>query len=195
MSGLFELDGVAPTLPEDGDYWIAPGAQVIGNVIIRSGASIWFNAVLRGDNEPIEVGEGSNIQENTVIHTDPGCPVVIGKGCTIGHSAIIHGCVIGDNSLVGMGATLLNLAKIGDNCLIGANALVTERKTFEDGSLIVGAPAKAAKSLDEAAIMGLRASAAHYQDRMRRFRNGLKPVVDQAAELRKTMSMKAHDLR
>ena len=124
MSELYELDGVAPTLPKDGDYWIAPGAKVIGDVVIHPGASIWFGAVLRGDNEQIIVGPGSNIQENTVIHTDPGFVVRIGENCTIGHSAIIHGCEIGDGSLIGMGATVLNGARIGEGCLVGANALV-----------------------------------------------------------------------
>ena len=176
MSGLYELDGVAPTLPEDGDYWIAPGAMVMGNVIIHSGASIWFNAVLRGDNEAIIVGPGSNIQENTVIHTDPGFTVRIGENCTIGHSAIIHGCEIADGSLIGMGATVLNGAKIGAGCLVGANALVTEGKTFDDGSLIVGSPAKAVKALNDGAKQGLIGSAIHYQQNMRRFRGGLKPV-------------------
>lgn len=177
MSGLYEIDGIAPTLPEDGDYWIAPGAMVMGNVVIHSGASIWFNAVLRGDNEAIIIGPGSNIQENTVIHTDPGLTVRIGGNCTIGHSAIIHGCEIGDGSLIGMGATVLNGAKIGAGCLVGANALVTEGKSFADGSLIVGSPAKAARELDEAAKQGLIGSALHYQQNMRRFRNGLKPAT------------------
>lgn len=175
-TGLYELDGISPTLPEDGDYWIAPGAHVMGNVIIHSGASIWFNAVIRGDNDPIIIGEGANIQDGTVIHTDPGLTVRIGANCTIGHNAIIHGCDIGEGSLIGMGATVLNGAKIGKNCLVGANALVTEGKEFPDGSLIVGSPAKAVKELPPAAIQGLRGSALHYQDNMRRFRKGMKPV-------------------
>ena len=175
-SGLYALDGVAPTVPEDGDYWIAPGAHVIGNVIIRPGVSIWFNTVIRGDNEPIEIGEGSNIQECSVLHTDPGCPIVIGQGCTIGHQAILHGCTIEENSLIGMGATVLNKAHIGRNCLVGANALVTEGKTFEDGSLIVGEPAKTKRPLDEQAIATLRASALHYRQRMNRFKTGMTPV-------------------
>lgn len=176
MSGLYALDGVAPTLPDDGDYWIAPGARVMGAVTLMSGASVWFNAVIRGDNDPIIIGPGSNVQEGTVIHTDPGFTVRIGAGCTIGHAAIIHGCEIGDNSLIGMGATVLNGAKIGRNCLVGANALVTEGKEFPDGSLIVGSPAKAVRQLDETAIQGLRRSAAHYVENMRRIRNGLAEV-------------------
>ena len=144
---IYALDGVSPELPEDGDYWIAPGAMVIGKVRLRKGASIWFNAVLRGDNEWIEIGEDSNVQDGTVMHTDPGCPLIVGRGCTIGHKAILHGCVIGDGSLVGMGAAVLNKARIGAGCLIGANALVTEGKDFADGSLIVGAPAKAVRAV------------------------------------------------
>lgn len=173
---LYALDGIAPETPEDGDFWVAPGARVMGNVTLRAGVGIWFNAVLRGDNELILIGENSNIQDGCVVHTDPGSPVTVGKGCTVGHQAILHGCEIGDNSLVGMGATVLNNVKIGRNCLIGANALVTEGKTFPDNSLIVGAPAKAVRELDEAAIARLKASALHYVERMRRYRAGLAAV-------------------
>ncbi|WP_340110007.1 gamma carbonic anhydrase family protein [Pikeienuella sp. HZG-20] len=176
MSGLYELDGLAPTTPDDGDFWVAPGARVMGNVTLKSGVGIWFNAVLRGDGELIEIGEGSNVQDGSVMHTDEGFPLTVGAGCTIGHMAILHGCSIGDGSLVGMGATVLNGARIGRNCLVGANALVTEGKEFPDGSLIVGAPAKAVRTLDDAAIQGLGESARHYQANMRRFRAGLKPV-------------------
>lgn len=173
---LYALDGVAPNVPEDGEYWVAPNAQVMGDVTLESGVGIWFGVVLRGDNDPITVGEGSNIQENTVIHTDIGYPVTIGKNCTIGHSAVIHGCTIGDNSLIGMGATVLNGAVVGRNCLIGAGALVTEGKVIPDGSLVVGMPAKVIRALDADAIAGLTQSALHYQDNMRRYRDGLKPV-------------------
>ncbi|MEM7546845.1 MAG: gamma carbonic anhydrase family protein [Pseudomonadota bacterium] len=176
MTGTYALDGVAPTLPEDGDVWIAPGAHVMGAVIVGRGVSVWFNAVIRGDNDPITIGENTNIQDGTVMHSDPGSPLTIGAGCTIGHNAIIHGCTIGDNSLIGMGATVLNGAKIGKNCLVGANALVTEGKEFPDGSLIVGSPAKAVKELPAAAIQGLQASALHYRANMKRFRGGLTPV-------------------
>lgn len=170
---LYALDDLAPTLPEGGDFWIAPNAQVMGNVIIEAGVGIWFGTVLRGDNEPITIGEGSNVQENSVFHTDPGFPVTIGKNCTIGHNAIIHGCMVGDNSLIGMGATVLSGAQIGKNCLIGAGALVTEGKVIPDGSLVVGMPAKAIRELDEGAIEGLTKSALHYQANMRRFKDGL----------------------
>jgi len=173
---LYTLDGVAPTVPGDGDFWVAENAQVMGKVVLNSGVGIWFGAVLRGDNDPIVIGEGSNIQDNTVIHTDIGYPVTIGKGCTIGHTAIIHGCTIGDNSLIGMGAKVLDGAVIGNNCLIGAGALVTEGKVIPDGSLVVGMPAKVIRTLDADAIKLLRQSAEHYRENMYRFRGGLKAV-------------------
>ena len=135
---MYRLGDLTPTPPADGDYWIAPGAHVIGNVVIGSGVGIWFGATLRGDNEVIDIGDGTNVQENTVMHTDLGFPLVIGKNCTIGHKVMLHGCTIGNNSLIGMGATILNGAKIGNNCLIGAGALVTENKVIPDGSLVMG---------------------------------------------------------
>ncbi|WP_372922326.1 gamma carbonic anhydrase family protein, partial [Roseovarius sp.] len=153
---IYALDGIAPTIAEDS--WIAPDANVIGNVTLEAGGSIWFGCTLRGDNEPIVIGAGSNVQENTVMHTDPGYPLSIGAGCTIGHKAMLHGCTIGENSLIGMGATVLNGAVIGRNCLIGAGALVTEGKEIPDGSLVVGAPGKVIRQLDAAAIEGLRRS-------------------------------------
>lgn len=173
---LYALDGQTPTTPEDGDYWVAPGAHVIGKVVLEAGSSVWFGATLRGDNETITLGAGSNIQENCVLHTDMGYPLVIGADCTIGHKAMLHGCVIGENSLVGMGATVLNGAKIGRNCLIGAGALITEGKEIPDGSLVMGVPGKVVRQLDEAAFAGLRESARHYADNMRRFRDGLVAV-------------------
>ncbi|WLR98366.1 gamma carbonic anhydrase family protein [Shinella sumterensis] len=173
---LYALDDRAPTLPADDRYWVAPDANVIGKVILGEDVGIWFGATLRGDNEPIIVGARSNIQEGVVVHTDPGKPVIIGEGCTIGHGAIIHGCTIGHNSLVGMGATVLNGAVIGNNCLVGANALVTEGKVFPDNSLIVGAPAKAVRTLDAEAIEGLKRSAEGYVRNWQRFRKGLKPI-------------------
>ncbi len=173
---LYALDGVRPRLPEDGDYWVAPGAHLIGKVELKSGASVWFNCTLRGDVEPITVGEGSNIQESSVCHTDPGFPLVIGAHCTIGHRAILHGCVIGDGSLIGMGATVLNGARIGKGCLIGAGALVTEGKEIPDGSLVIGAPGKIVRALDEAAQSDLLASAARYRENMARFRDELEAL-------------------
>lgn len=171
---LYALDGVAPQVAEDS--WIAPDANVIGDIVIEEGASVWFCCTLRGDNERITVGAGSNVQENCVLHTDMGYPLTIGAGCTIGHKVMLHGCTIGENALIGMGATVLNGAKIGKNCLIGAGALITEGKEIPDGSLVMGVPGKVVRTLDEAAIEGLRKSAIGYQNNMRRFRSGLAAV-------------------
>lgn len=171
---LYSLDGIRPEIAEDS--WIAPDANVIGKIVVEEGASIWFGCTLRGDNEEIRVGAGSNIQENCILHTDMGHPLTIGAGCTIGHKAMLHGCAIGKNSLIGMGATVLNGAKIGKNCLIGAGALVTEGKEIPDGSLVMGAPGKVVRQLDDAGIESLRQSALSYQQNMRRFRDGMTPV-------------------
>lgn len=172
---LYALGNDRPvTLGGEDNCWVAPGAHVIGKVTLGFNVGIWFNAVLRGDNEMITIGGGTNIQEGVMIHTDMGYPVTIGAGCTIGHHAIIHGCTIGENSLVGMGATILNGAKIGRNCLVGANALVTEGKEFPDNSLIVGTPAKAIRTLDDKAIEGLTRSAESYVRNWKRFRKDLK---------------------
>ena len=171
---LYEIDGKSPQFDDRDSNWIAPDAVVIGDVQIGRDVGIWFGTVIRGDNEPIAIGEDSNVQEHTVMHTDPGFPLTVGKGCTIGHRAMLHGCTIGDNSLIGMGAIVLNGAKIGRNCLVGAGALVTEGKEFPDNSLIVGSPAKTIRTLDEAAVSRLRASAAHYVANGKRFRDGLK---------------------
>jgi carbonic anhydrase/acetyltransferase-like protein (isoleucine patch superfamily) len=154
--------------------WVAPDANVIGSVYLGARASVWFCATLRGDTEPIVVGEGSNVQENCVLHTDLGFPLTIGRDCTVGHKAILHGCTIGDETLIGMGATVLNGARIGRNCLIGAGALVTEGKVIPDGSLVMGMPGKVVRDLDAAAIAGLRASARHYQERAAQFRHELR---------------------
>jgi carbonic anhydrase/acetyltransferase-like protein (isoleucine patch superfamily) len=173
---LYALGEKHPSLPEAGRYWIAPGAHVIGDVRLANDVGIWFNAVLRGDNDPITIGQGTNIQDGVMIHTDLGFPTTIGDGCTIGHHAIIHGCTIGNNSLVGMGATVLNGAIIGNNCLVGANALVSEGKVFPDNSLIVGAPARVIRSLDEDAVDRLRMSAKNYVLNWQRFLRDLKPL-------------------
>src|SRR6266849_7551413 len=146
---IFELDGVAPELPADGRYWIADSASVIGRVRLLTDTSVWFGSVLRGDNEWIELGARSQIQDNSTLHTDRGFPLVIGDSCVIGHNVVLHGCMIGASSLIGMGAIVLNGAKIGRNCLVGAGALVTEGKEFADNSLIVGAPARAVRALDD----------------------------------------------
>ena len=171
---LYALGDYAPTRPAN--YWLAPDAHVIGKVELDEDVGIWFGAVLRGDNELIRIGARSNIQEGTMVHTDPGYPVSVGIGCTIGHHAILHGCTIGNNSLVGMGATVLNGARIGDNCLIGANALVTEGKEFPDGSLIVGSPARVVRTLDEKAIAGLKRSADNYVANWQRFSRDLRQI-------------------
>lgn len=173
---LFEIDGIAPELEDAESVWIAADAIVIGNVRLGRDVGIWFGSVLRGDNELIAIGAGSNVQEHTVMHTDPGYPLSIGEGCTIGHRAILHGCTIGDNSLIGMGAAVLNGAVIGKNCLVGGGALVTEGKTFPDNSLIVGTPAKVVRSLDQAAVERLTWSATHYVANAKRFRNGLRQL-------------------
>ncbi len=169
---LYSIDATRPSLP-DAFHWIAPTAVVIGNVTISEGVGIWFGTVIRGDNEPITIGRNTNIQENCVFHSDPGFPVKIGEGCTIGHKAMIHGCEIGDNSLIGMSATVLNGAKIGKNCLIGAGALVPEGKVIPDNSMVVGVPGKIIRELDDNAISGLRASALHYVENAKRFAQGL----------------------
>ncbi|MGB3313568.1 MAG: gamma carbonic anhydrase family protein [Albidovulum sp.] len=171
---IYELDGISPQLAEDA--WVAPDANLIGKVVLEAGANVWFGSTLRGDNEEIRVGAGSNIQENCVLHTDMGYPLVIGADCTIGHKAMLHGCTIGEGSLIGMGATVLNGAKIGKGCLIGANALITEGKEIPDGSLVMGAPGKVVRSLDEAARAKLLASASHYRANAARFRNGLRAL-------------------
>ena len=173
---LFALEDVAPELPEDGDFWVAPDANVIGRVRLGSGVGIWFGATLRGDNELIDVGAGTNIQENTVCHTDPGFPLTIGANCTIGHKAMLHGCTIGEGALVGMGATILNGAVIGEGALVGAGALVTEGKVIPPRTLVVGSPAKPVRGLDDEAVAGLLVSAERYQENMRRFRSGLREI-------------------
>ncbi|MEE9313761.1 MAG: gamma carbonic anhydrase family protein [Rhizobiaceae bacterium] len=177
---LYELDGIAPDLagsaqPNE-NCWVAPCATMIGKVVLKQSANIWFGAVLRGDNEAIVIGEGSNVQELSCMHTDMGYPLTIGKHCTIGHRAMVHGCTVGDNTMIGMGATVMNGAVIGNNCLIGAGALISEGKIIPDGSLVLGAPGKIVRSLDEAAIGFLKMSALHYVENSKRFRKGLKLV-------------------
>jgi carbonic anhydrase/acetyltransferase-like protein (isoleucine patch superfamily) len=173
---IYELDGHRPELPGEGQYWIAPNATVIGKVRLKPESSIWFGAVLRGDNEWIELGERSQIQDNATLHTDPGFPMTIGPNCVIGHNVILHGCTIGANSLIGMGAILLNGARIGENSLVGAGALVTEGKTFPAGSLIVGTPARAIRTLDDAARQKITGAADIYVKRFQQYAKGLKPV-------------------
>ena len=171
---IYALDGLAPEIA--GDVWVAPDANIIGKVRLLPGSSVWFCATLRGDNEMIELGEGSNVQENSVLHSDLGFPLTIGADCTIGHKAMLHGCTIGDGTLIGMGATVLNGAVIGKGCLIGANALITEGKVIPDGSLVMGSPGRVVRQLDDAAIAALLGSAAGYRANARRFATGLQAV-------------------
>jgi carbonic anhydrase/acetyltransferase-like protein (isoleucine patch superfamily) len=165
------LDGIRPRL--HADTWVAPDANLIGRVVLEAGASVWFGATLRGDNEEILVGAGSNVQENAVLHTDMGYPLTIGANCTIGHKAMLHGCTVGEGTLIGMGAMLMNGSRIGRGCLIGAGALITEGKEIADGSLVMGAPGKLIRLLDVGAQARLLQSALNYQAAMRRFRAGL----------------------
>lgn len=173
---LYDLDGASPQLPADGDCWVAPDAVLIGKVRLLKGASVWFGAVLRGDNDWITIGEESNVQDHAVIHADPGQPVTIGRGVTIGHRVIVHSAVVGDNCLIGMGAILLNGAWIGADSLVGAGALVTEDKYFEGGKMILGAPAKAVRDLSDEQIAGLSRSAQIYVKNGRRYAAGLRPI-------------------
>jgi carbonic anhydrase/acetyltransferase-like protein (isoleucine patch superfamily) len=170
----YQLEDVAPEVSDSA--WVAENAVVIGKVHLGRDVGVWFGAVLRGDNELISVGDGSNVQEHTMMHTDIGFPLTVGAGCTIGHRAILHGCTIGNNSLIGMGAIVLNGAVIGENSLVGAGALVTEGKVFPPNSLIVGSPAKAVRELTAEQIEGMRAGAMNYQHNARRFAAGLKRV-------------------
>ena len=173
MNYIYQFEDKFPSLPESKDIWLANNSVLIGRVVLAEKVSIWYGAVLRGDNEEISVGHGSNIRENCVLHTDLGFPLNIGRNCTIGHSAILHGCSIGDNSLVGMGAIVLNGAIIEDNCLIGAGALIPEKKVIPSGSLVVGRPGKIVRMLSISEQAGLLKSALNYQEKADRFRKRL----------------------
>ncbi len=173
---IYELDGKSPELPADGQYFIAETATVIGNVRLKSNASVWFGSVLRGDNELIEIGEGSNVQDNCTFHTDPGFPLTIGKNCTIGHNVILHGCTIEDGALIGMGAIVMNGARIGAGCIVGAGAVITEGKQFEARALVVGAPARVVRTLTPEQVTAMTYGAAHYVNNGKRFKAGLKKI-------------------
>lgn len=173
---IYALDGISPELPEEGAYWIAPDATVIGKVKLERMASVWFGAVVRGDNELIIIGENTNVQDGSVLHADAGVPLTIGRNCTIGHKAILHGCTVGDNTLIGMGAVILNRAKIGNNCLIGANALITEGKVIPDNSLVMGQPGRVVGELNEEARAKLPKSAEGYVQNWQRFARGLRAL-------------------
>lgn len=173
---LFKFEDKSPTSTHPDQSWVAPTASVIGDVVLEKETSIWFGAVLRGDNEPITIKSRSNVQEGVVMHTDPGFPLTIEQGCTIGHQAMLHGCTIKENSLVGMGATILNGAVIGKNSLVGAHALVPENKEFPEGVLIIGTPAKVARDLTEQEIEGLKKSAIGYVSKISRYQSGLEEI-------------------
>jgi carbonic anhydrase/acetyltransferase-like protein (isoleucine patch superfamily) len=175
---LYAIDGFSPTVPATS--WVAPSADLVGDVQLGAGVGIWFGAVIRADNTPIVVGDRTNIQEGAMLHSDPGSPLTLGEDCTIGHHAILHGCTLGNRVLVGMGATILNDAVIPDDCLIGAGALVTEGKSFPPGSLIIGSPAKAVRILSPEMREGLKRSAAGYVERQARFATNLRRVDDSA---------------
>ena len=170
---IYSLDDRSVETPASGNYWVAENATVLGHVILRENASVWFNAILRGDNDPIEIGENSNIQDGSVLHTDVGCPLKIGRDVTVGHMAMLHGCSIADESLIGIGATVLNRATIGKNCIIGAHALIPEGKIIPDGSLVMGAPGKVVKTLSDAQIAMIKGSAQVYVANWKRFKTGL----------------------
>jgi carbonic anhydrase/acetyltransferase-like protein (isoleucine patch superfamily) len=173
---IYELNGARPEFPAEGEYWVAENATLIGRVRLKGQSSVWFGAVLRGDNEWIELGERSQIQDNATLHTDPGFPLVIGANCVIGHNVILHGCTIGAESLVGMGAIMMNGSRIGTNCIVGAGAVITEGKTFPDNSLIVGAPARVVRTLDEKAREMIRGGADIYVRRSQEYAKGLERI-------------------
>ena len=172
---VYNLGDKKPQLPPEGEYWLAPTATVIGDVILKPGASVWFGAVVRGDNDPITIGQDTNIQDGSVLHSDPGEPLTIGAGVTVGHMVMLHSCEIGDNTFIGIGSVILGRARIGKNCLSGANTLITEGKVSPDGSVVMGQPGKVIRSLEPQQIEALKASAAHYVQNWKRYVADLKP--------------------
>jgi carbonic anhydrase/acetyltransferase-like protein (isoleucine patch superfamily) len=173
---VYNLGSVTPELPADDEYWIAPNAAVIGRVILKKNASVWWGATLRGDNDPIIIGEGSNVQDGSVLHTDTGSPLTLGANVTVGHLVMLHGCEIGDNSLVGIGSIVLNGAKIGKNCLIGANCLITEGKEIPDNSLVMGAPGKVVRELTPQQAQMIALGSAHYVENWKRYKREIAAV-------------------
>ncbi|MCA3716306.1 MAG: gamma carbonic anhydrase family protein [Phenylobacterium sp.] len=171
---VYQLGDATPELPEDDEYWIAPNAAVIGRVILKRNASVWWGATLRGDNDPIVIGENSNVQDGSVLHTDTGSPLTLGANVTVGHMVTLHGCTIGDNTLVGIGSIILNGARIGRNCLIGANCLITEGKEIPDNSLVMGAPGKVVRELSDAQAQSVALGARHYVENWKRYRASLR---------------------
>jgi carbonic anhydrase/acetyltransferase-like protein (isoleucine patch superfamily) len=177
---IYALADKKPQRPPDGEYWVAPNAILTGDVILKRGASVWFGAVVRGDNDPITIGRDTNIQDGSVLHSDPGEPLTIGDGVTVGHMVMLHSCEIGDNTLIGIGSVVLGRAVIGKNCLIGANTLITEDKVIPDGSLVMGQPGKVVRQLEPGQIEALKASAAHYVQNWKRYRRDLTEVTPDA---------------
>jgi carbonic anhydrase/acetyltransferase-like protein (isoleucine patch superfamily) len=175
---IYSFDGMTPELPEEGHFWVAPGAVVIGRVRLKRDASVWFGAILRGDNDLIEIGERTNVQDGCALHVDPGYPLTIGDDCTIGHSVTLHGCTIGANTLIGMSATILNGTRVGRNCVIGAHAFLPENKVIPDNSVVMGSPGRVVKELDPSKIAGLTKTAQGYVERWQRYRSGLKLIAE-----------------
>jgi len=171
---IYELDQVCPQIAEG--VWVADSAQVMGNVELAQDASVWFGAIIRGDMDAIRVGAGTNIQDGSVLHADAGKPLTVGANVTVGHQVMLHGCTVGDGSLIGIGAVVLNGARIGRGCIVGAGALVTEGKEFPDGSMILGSPAKVVRTLTAEQQQALLQSAVHYRENARRFANGLHKI-------------------
>ena len=170
---IFEMDGNRPDLPENGNYWVAETAQVMGNVILKENASVWYGSVLRGDNDPITIGENSNIQDGSVLHTDVGIPLTVGRDVTVGHMVMLHGCTIGDETLIGINSVILNGAKIGRNCIIGANSLIPEGKEIPDNSLVMGAPGKVVRNLSDKHAAQIAHGAEAYVKKWQRYRDRL----------------------
>ncbi len=173
---LYELDGIAPEVPEDGNYWVAPGAHVMGRVVMKPGSSVWFGAVVRGDNDPIVIGENSNVQDGSVLHTDLGKPLTIGANVTVGHNVMLHGCTISDNCLIGIGSVIMNSVHIGENCLIGANTMITEGKEIPDNSLVMGSPGRVIRQVSDEHIAMIHHSAEIYLANWKRFQGSLKRI-------------------
>ncbi|MCF8470124.1 MAG: gamma carbonic anhydrase family protein [Parvibaculum sp.] len=173
---VYAIGDLKPILPAEGDYWIAPSAEIMGRVELKKNASVWFGAVLRGDNDLITIGENSNVQDGSVLHTDPGSPLTLGRDVTIGHKVMLHGCTIGDGSLIGIGSIILNNTTIGKGCLIGANSLIAEGKTIPDYSMVLGSPGKVVRTLDEETAAALKLSADHYVENWKRYAAGLKRI-------------------
>lgn len=178
MTNCYSLDGITPKGPVDGEFWVAPTALLIGNIHLGHESSVWFGVVIRADDDIVTIGDRSNVQDNSVLHVDPGFPLTVGVDCTIGHKVMLHGCSIGDNSLIGMNSVVLNGARIGRNCLIGANCLITENKVIPDNSLVMGAPGKVVRQIDEAGVRNLGEGAALYVRRWRRYAKAFAPAKE-----------------